>query len=223
MARVPNGFCGVPPATDIGNDGSRSRMDDVGVHVGFTRLLNTVYKIASSCIAERLKTVLDHLIHEDQKGFLKGRYIGDNVRLIYDTLQYTEKNNTPGLLLMLDLEKAFDSVSWAFIDRCLTAFNFGNDIKRWVNAFYNNITSCVSINGRYSEWFQVYRGTRQGDPLSPYLFLLCAEIMSLLMRQNVEIKGIKINNKEILLSQFTDDTSIFLDGKKNPFMLVLMH
>ena len=71
-------------------------------------LLNTVHKIASSCIVARLKTVLPKLIGDDQKGFLKGRYIGENIRLLYDTLLYAKQYQIPGLLLMVDFEKAFD-------------------------------------------------------------------------------------------------------------------
>ena len=91
-------------------------------------LLNTVYKIASSCIAARLKTVLPKLIGDDQKGFLKGRYIGENNRLLYDTLLYAKQHQIPGLLLMVDFEKAFDSVAWSFIERSLRKFKFGKDI-----------------------------------------------------------------------------------------------
>ena len=82
-------------------------------------LLNTMYKIASSCIAARLKMVLPKLISEEQKVFLKGRYIGENIRLLYDTLLYTNKHQTHGLLLMVDFEKAFDSVAWSFIGKSL--------------------------------------------------------------------------------------------------------
>ena len=77
-------------------------------------LLNTVYKIASASIANRLKTVLDKLINKDQSGFISGRYIGDNTRLVYDLMQFVEENNIPGLLLLIDFEKAFDSLSWSF-------------------------------------------------------------------------------------------------------------
>ena len=70
-------------------------------------LLNVIYKIASGCIANRLKQVLPHLIHENQKGFLKGRFIGENIRLLYDILLYTELNDIPGMLLMIDFEKKF--------------------------------------------------------------------------------------------------------------------
>ena len=75
-------------------------------------LLNVVYKIASGCIAKRLKSCIHKLISSDQTGFVPGRYIGENTRLVYDLMQYTEENNIPGILLMIDFEKAFDSVSW---------------------------------------------------------------------------------------------------------------
>lgn len=74
-------------------------------------LLNVLYKIASGCIANRIKTVLYKLINEDQTGFLKGRFIGENVRMIYDIMQYTEQNQIPGLLMLIDFEKAFDTIS----------------------------------------------------------------------------------------------------------------
>ena len=88
-----------------------------------------MYKIASSCIAARLKTVLPKLIGDDQKGFLKGRYIGENIRLLYDTLLYAKQHQIPSLLLMVDFEKAFDSVAWSFIEKSLCKFKFGKDIN----------------------------------------------------------------------------------------------
>ena len=69
-------------------------------------LLNCVYKMASACIANRIKQVLDNIIHKDQTGFIKGRYIGENIRLIYDIMHYTESHNIPGLLLLVDFEKS---------------------------------------------------------------------------------------------------------------------
>lgn len=181
-------------------------------------LLNTAYKIASACIAERLKSVLPEIIHEDQKGFLPGRFIGENLRMLYDILFYTDANNIPGLLLLIDFEKAFDSVSWSFMQKCLDYFNFGPNMKHWIKTFYNNVYSCVAVNGGYSERFSVYRGCRQGDPCSPYLYLICAEILSLLIRSNPDIKGINIaDDVKALLSQFADDTTLFLNGSKRSF------
>lgn len=90
--------------------------------------------------------------------------------------------------------------------------------------FYTNIVSCVTVNGNLSDWFYIQRGCRQGDPLSPYLFILCAEILSMLLKQNNDINGINIDNIEFLVSQYADDTSLLLDGSERSLrntMLVL--
>ena len=175
-------------------------------------LLNVTYKIASACIANRIKKFLPYLINEDQTGFIKGRYIGENTRNLYDLFHYTEKHHIPGLLLLIDFEKAFDSVAWTFISKTFDFFNFGPSIKRWINVFYNNIKSSVLVNGHVSEWFKIGRGCRQGDPLSPYIFILCAETLALLIRKNKNIRGITVGEKEHLLLQYADDTSLTIDA-----------
>lgn len=159
-------------------------------------LLNTVYKIASGCIAARLKKYLHKLINPDQTGFMSNRYIGENTRLIYDIMQYTEEEEIPGLLLLIDFEKAFDTLSWNFIQQTLDFFNFGPTIRQWVKIFYTNITSAVNQGGNLSEVFDIQRGCRQGDPLSPYIFLICAEILAIQIRKNEKIKGIAVGNIE---------------------------
>ena len=180
-------------------------------------LLNVCYKIASTCISNRIRRYLAKLISSTQKSFLSGRNINDNLKMMYDMLLYTENENIPGLLLLVDFQKAFDSISWDFIDNVLNFFNFGNDLKRWINVFYNDIASCVQVNNKYSRYFAIERGVRQGDALSAYLFLLCGEILSKLLMENDVIKGIKVNDREALLSQFADDTALFLDGSKESF------
>ena len=82
--------------------------------------------------------------------------------------------------------------------------------------FYTNIVSCcVTVNGNLSDWFYIHRGCRQCDPLSPYIFILCPEILSILIKYNDNIKGIKVDAEEFLLSQYADDTSLLLDGSEN--------
>ena len=177
-------------------------------------LLNTIYKIGSTAIANRMKTVLDKLISKEQTGFMTGRYIGENTRLIYDLLQYTENKNIPGLLLFIDFEKAFDSVSWKFINKVLNFFNFGNSFQQWINTLYSNIKSRVVMGGHLSNYFIPKRGCRQGDPISPYIFILCAEILSIKIKNEPKIRGIKVDRFEFKISQYADDTSIILDGKE---------
>ena len=108
-------------------------------------LLNTVYKLASSCIAERIRSVLPILISNDQTGFIPGRYIGENTRLIYDILYFTEEQDITVILLLVDCEKSFDSISCMFIESVLDFFNFGFSIKQWVKAFHTNITSAIAF------------------------------------------------------------------------------
>ena len=98
---------------------------------------------------------------------------------------------------MVDFEKAFGSVAWSFIEKSLRKFKFGKDITQWTLTLYTNINSCVHVNGQYSQWFDVKRGTRQGDPLSLYLFLICAELLASMIHENENIHGINIPDEEL--------------------------
>ena len=152
------------------------------------------------------------MISSDQSGFVKGRFIGENTRLLYDVMNYTEKHKLPGLLLMIDFEKAFDTLSFKFIKETLSFFNFGPMFKKWISLFAKNIKTAVQLNGFLSNFFEIERGCRQGDPISPYIFILCAEILAIKIRSSTDIKGFFINNVEYKISQFADDTSLLLDG-----------
>ena len=105
--------------------------------------------------------------------------------------------------------KACDSLEWPFIMKTLDYLNFGTDMKRWVSTFYSNIESTVVNNGNRTNWFKPSKGVRQGCPLSPYLFILSAELLANKIRQDSTVKGIKIFGNEIKLSQFADDTTLF--------------
>ena len=172
-------------------------------------LLNLDYKIASKVIAKRMEKVLSLLINPDQTGFIKGRFIGQNIRLINDILEQTKLQNIPGILLQLDFRKAFDTIEWEFIQRTIALFNFGDSIQRWISIFYSKTESAVLNNGFCTNYFQLSRGVRQGCPLSPYLFVLAVELLACKIRQDQEIQGINIFGKELKLSQFADDTTLF--------------
>ena len=112
-------------------------------------------------------------------------------------MDYTNLQNLPGILTSLDFRKAFDSIEWPFLMRTLDYFNFGWDIKRWVKIFYTNIESAVQNNGFVTNWFKPSKGVRQDCPLSPYLFILSAEVLSIKIRQDSNVRGIKIFGREM--------------------------
>ena len=120
-------------------------------------------------------------------------------------------------MLLIDFEKAFDTVAWSFIQKTFEFYNFKCDIINWIKAFYRNIKSTVIVNNEPTHWFPIERGCRQGDPISPYIFLLCGEILAHMIRQNDEIKGYNLLSKEIKISQYADDTTLFMDGTPECF------
>ena len=124
-------------------------------------------------------------------------------------MEISKSQNLPGILTSLDFRKAVDSLEWPFIAKTLDYFNFVSDIKRWVSTFYSNIESTVVNNGYTTNWFKPSKGVRQGCPLSPYLFILSAELLSNKIPQDSTVKGIKVFGNEIKLSQFADDTTFF--------------
>ena len=88
--------------------------------------------------------MFEKLINTDQTGFMEGKFIGDNTRLVYNLLQFTDEKHIPGLLLLIDCEKAFDSVSWSFINKVLKFFNFGPFIIKWITVSNKNACSAVT-------------------------------------------------------------------------------
>ena len=152
---------------------------------------------------------------------MKGRFIEENVRLIDCIIQYAAEKSIPGLLLFIDFEKAFVSLEWSFIVKSLRFCGFGPSIINWVKVLYCKTESCVLNNGWSTNFFQTLRGVRQGCPLSPYLFILSVEVLAKAVRNNVSIRGFSLNNNEIKISQYADDTTLILDGSKEALSLAL--
>ena len=177
----------------------------------------------TKAIAWRIKKVLPDIIHQNQTGYVKDRFIGETIRSIYDIMDFTATENIPGLMIFIDFQKAFDSVEWSFLIKCLEEFNFGPDFIRWVGVFYKDIKSCIINNGLTSNFFPHERGVRQGDPLSPYLFVIAVETLAIAIRQKPDIKGIVTGQEETKVLQYADDTTATLadvDSAKSLFKLI---
>jgi len=185
-------------------------------------LLCIDYKLLSSVLAMRVKKVLPNLIGTQQQGFQKNKFIGDNTRLVYDVMYYLSQHNKPGLLLLIDFEKAFDCLERSFMFQCLKQYNFGKGFIKWVSVLYKNCKSMILNNGWLSEQFDVCRGCRQGDPLSPYLFILSVEPLAQRIIKSREVLGVNVNNTQIVIGQYADDTFLILDGTEKSLRNVIM-
>ena len=173
-------------------------------------LLNSDYKILAKLLAKRLRVTLTEIINPDQIGYMKDRFIGENTRLIADVIDYCKHTLQPCIILLADFEKAFDTINWNFLQKCLTHFGFGPNFRRWMSVLYTDIESCVTNNGYMSQFFKLFRGIRQGCPISALLFLLPAEIIANIIRMSPHIIGLKVNGKCIKLCQLADDMTLFL-------------
>ena len=109
--------------------------------------------IFSKVINNRLIPFLPKLIHYDQRGFIKGRSIGDNIRLIFDIIDYANRKNVPGAVLSIDLNKAFDSLHWPFIFAALKCYGFGQSIIEWIRMLYKKPQCCIINNDFLSVFF----------------------------------------------------------------------
>ena len=178
-------------------------------------LLNVDYKLLSGALASRMKQVLNSVISETQKGFLKNRFIAENTRLVYDVMYDLMESKDSGVLLLIGFEKAFDSLEWSYVLKVLEAYNFGEDFIKWFQILYNDANSTVINNGHFSEFFNVSRGCRQGDPLSPYIFILCVEPLAMEIKQKRNIKALKLGQYIDKIGQYADDTFLLQDGSVN--------
>ena len=178
-------------------------------------LLNADYKIISTVIANRLQTVMSQIINPAQTAYTSGRYIGENTRLLYDIIHWTNINKKPGVVLAADFEAAFESIAWNYLRSIFNEFNFGPNFKRMINHLYLNTQnySRVLLNGYLGKRINMERGIRQGDPASGYLFNLAVSLLTEQVSKSTRLTGIRLDGEhEIRISQYADDTILFLDG-----------
>ena len=155
-------------------------------------LLNINTEPISKVLAERLKNVLPSLISSDQTASLKERFISEGGRLISDVLEICDKLQIKGFLMTVDIEKAFDSINHCFLIKVLEKYGFEKDFIKWIKILLQNHESCIINRGTTTNYFKLEKGTRQGDPISAYLFILVLEIVFLFTKESKKINGLNI-------------------------------
>ena len=173
-------------------------------------LLDIVYKLIAKVLSNRLSKVICSIINRDQTGFLKNRYIGENIRQIADVIDYCKMDNINGILLAIDYSSAFDCLEHDFLMQALKTFNFGENFQSWIRLLYKDAFLSIKNNGYTSQWFPCTRGSFQGSPISGQLFILAAELFAIKIRNDMNIRGIRFGNVEAKISQYCDDTTLFL-------------
>ena len=173
-------------------------------------LLCCDYKVISKVISNRIRKVLDTIIHTDQNGFVSGRNISNNIRKAYDILDHVSRKNISAVLISVDFEKAFDRVEYESLYKSMEYFGFGEVMTSWMRMFFTDFQLTVSNAGYSSPWFEPTRGLFQGNPIGPNAFLLLVEILAINLRRSKNIKTIRINDVVQLLSQFADDMDIYM-------------
>lgn len=158
-------------------------------------LLNTDYKIIALVLAKRLKSILNSIIDECQSGFITQRHISNNIRLILDLLDYSDLISTDSFILFLDYYKAFDCLEHDFILQALRKLGFGSFFCNCIKMFYNNGNSSIRLYNGTSPRFDLKRGVRQGCPISPYLFLIATQFLSLHIKES-PLKEISVAGTE---------------------------
>ena len=199
--------------------GKDLRKDEIKNYRPIT-VTNCDYKILSKCIAMRLQTVLDKVINVNQSGFMKGRNISDHIRIIDDIINLANEFDTPGIIVSLDFEKAFDSLSKNSIIDTLKFFNFGESFINMVATLLKDSESCIQNNGFLSRFFETERGVRQGCPASPLFFILVCELLAIKIRNNNNIKGIsftknEVTTEEVKILQYADDATLLMHSEND--------
>jgi hypothetical protein len=180
-------------------------------------LVGGVYKIIAKVLANRMRSVMNRIISKPQNAFVKGRQILDSVLIANECLDSRIKSGEPGMLCKLDMEKAYDHVDWNFILYLLKRCGFGERWCTWIRHCISSVRFSVLINGSPSGFFGSSRGVRQGDPLSPFLFVLVMEAFSRMITSIYSrglISGFSVgsrghNRVEVSHLLFADDTLVF--------------
>ncbi|KAG7556816.1 Zinc knuckle CX2CX4HX4C [Arabidopsis suecica] len=193
-------------------------------------LCSVLYKIISKILSSRLKTQLPFIVSSTQSAYVEKRLVSDNILIAHEimhSLRTNEKMSLDFMVFKTDMSKAFDRVEWTFLEGILTALGFDSKWISWIMGCVSSVTYSVLINGTPYGFIKPERGIRQGDPLSPFLFVLCTEalihILEQAKREN-KVEGIQFNNAGPSINHilFADDTLLMCKANKEECEEILL-
>jgi hypothetical protein len=184
-------------------------------------LCNVLYKVVSKVLANRLKVILPEIISDQQSAFVPGRLITDNILLAYESIHtIKKKQGKKGLCaIKLDMHKAYDRVEWGFLEKIMQKLGFSRQWTSMIMECVSSVDYTVRFNSVETEIIKPKRGLRQGDPLSPYLFLLVAEGLSAMLKgaeERGEMQGVRVCRQAPVISHllFADDSLILMQADR---------
>ncbi len=178
-------------------------------------LVHNISKLISKVLATRVQGFLHLLINPHQTAFIKGRHILDNFFCAHFLVHHLHSSKTPAAALKIDFERAFNYVNWTFLKDLLEARGFGDSWLYWIDSLLHSASAAVLLNGVPGKTFNYERGLRQGDPLSPLLFILCIDVLFRMLQMATNAKllpAVGMGECCFHTLQFADDLLIVFDG-----------
>ena len=180
-------------------------------------LTHSIAKLFSKILATRLSLVLNDLISRAQSAFIRRQGIQDNFLYTQNLIKDLQRHKRSGLFLKLDIAKAFDSVRWDFLMEVLEQFGFQPKWRAWVSILLATSSTSVLLNGSRGNWFKHFKGLRQGDPLSPMLFIMVMEPLQRLFHiatMDGLLSPLGATVTKLRASLYADDAAIFLNQSR---------
>ncbi|GJY65325.1 RNA-directed DNA polymerase, eukaryota [Tanacetum coccineum] len=190
-------------------------------------LIGCIYKIVAKILANRLSLVILELVSDVQSAFVSNRQILDGPFILNELISWSKAKKSKVMIFKVDFEKAFDSVRWDFLDDLLDKFSFGTKWRGWIKGCLNSARGSILVNGSSTSEFKFYKGLKQSDPLSPFLFILVMESLHFSFNHILNaglFKGIRIDNSLTLSHLFYADDAVFIGkwDKSNLITIVNM-